>query len=356
LPLLSGRIDTGKEWLDAWEQRLKTAKTISGSLELKGGGTDEKIDFQYARPNLSRITGESVSFYCDGKEMVTYVPADNKYTKRKAGRKLAAIGLNAFGMEALAGAESNFQYKSFEDKDGKIVLTMSHKPGAITIIGPRMGISGDYEMTWTFNKESKALEGFALNAPDGLITGTYKDIKFDSPIAKEAFNFTLPKDAEPYEELDYDEKLLAIGTKAPDMTLKTTTGETIQLSEFVKSRKVTLVNFWFYGCGGCMMEFPNINRLNKQYASKGFAVLGVDPLDEAKTAADYLRESKFSFPSLISKGTDVKSDKLYKVEAYPTNYVLGPDMTILDRFTGEDEDRLLDAMEKAGIKIEEESR
>jgi outer membrane lipoprotein-sorting protein len=40
---------------------------------------------------------------------------------------------------------------------------------------------------------------------------------------------------------------LPIGSKAPDFTLKTSRGETIHFSEFVKQHKVVLMNYWGYG-------------------------------------------------------------------------------------------------------------
>lgn len=355
LPLISAAPDAGQQCLDAWFERLKTAKTISGVLQVKGGGADDQATFLLARPNFACITGDDVSVYSDGKESITYVKSDNMYVKKKAGRRWPDISMTAFGMESIAGRESNFVYKSYKEVDDALVLTMKHKPGVVTILG-RTGISGEYEMTWTFDKTEKILRSFSLDGPDGKISGEYRLIKFNEEIPKEAFSYTLPAGAEPYDNPDLDKDLLTVGDKAPDLTLKTTTGETVKLSEFVKKNKLTLVNFWFFGCGGCMIEFPNIDRLNRKYSNQGFRVIGIDPMDDLKTAADHMRDGAYSFPSLVSKGTDVDPDQMYKVEAYPTNYLIGPDMKIIDRFTGEDEDRVLDAMEKAGIKLEETAR
>jgi hypothetical protein len=40
---------------------------------------------------------------------------------------------------------------------------------------------------------------------------------------------------------------LPIGSKAPDFTVKSARGETIQFSAFLKQHKVVLMNYWGYG-------------------------------------------------------------------------------------------------------------
>lgn len=39
--------------------------------------------------------------------------------------------------------------------------------------------------------------------------------------------------------------LLPIGSKAPDFTLKTSTGKSLKFSDVYKKNKATILNFWF---------------------------------------------------------------------------------------------------------------
>lgn len=346
--------DDGADCLAAWEQKLRTAKSISGELVVTKRGESAVTTFQMVRPNLYLVKGDGMVWWSDGRQEGFFSEELKQYSLKKSGRRLPGISAVAFGMAALSRQPSNFDYKSFSESEGKLQLKMMHKAGAITMIDERGGISGAFPMTLTFNSKSRELEGFALDSPDGPITGEYRKLRFDAQIEASQFSFQIPKTAQPFPDLSEQLPLLKVGEKAPDVTLRATDGSTITLSKFVKTRKATLVNFWFYGCGGCMIEFPNISRLNEKYSKQGFGVLGLNPVDDMETATKYHNEGKFSFPSMVAKAEEVEAELGYMVQAYPTNYVLGPDMTILDAFIGEDEDRLLDAMEKVGIKVEEE--
>lgn len=357
LLLIASQSDPGLACLNAWNSRLKEARTLSGTLELNDSGVQkEPYVFKLERPNLALLTGDGMVTASDDKGVVTYVKASNQYFKRRPYRKLPSLGMYAFGMEAVAGEESNFNWVKTTEENGLYHLTMRQKPGAMTLIGDRIALTGPFEMVWTFQRETGDLAGFVLDNPEGKLVGVYKNFAFDRPIPKNTLRFDLPRDATPFEETDLAADYFPVGSKAPEMKFKSTDGREISLTEYVKSRKVTLVNFWFYGCGGCMIEFPHINQLHRRYGTSGFGVIGVNPIDDEKTISAYYSEGKFSFPSLMAKSAQSESDPLYRVQAFPSNFLLGPDMTILDRFVGEDEDRLLDAMEKAGIKLAEESR
>ena len=69
-----------------------------------------------------------------------------------------------------------------------------------------------------------------------------------------------------------------IGAEAPEMVLKTPTGETIKLSDF--RGKVTMIDFWASWCKPCRMENPNVVKVYNKYKSKGFEIFGVS-LDQS---------------------------------------------------------------------------
>ncbi|MBL8066513.1 MAG: hypothetical protein JNM34_11760 [Chthonomonadaceae bacterium] len=46
---------------------------------------------------------------------------------------------------------------------------------------------------------------------------------------------------------EYKAKLIPIGKPLPGFTLKLAKGGSLSLSQAIKGRKATLVNFWFYG-------------------------------------------------------------------------------------------------------------
>ena len=61
--------------------------------------------------------------------------------------------------------------------------------------------------------------------------------------------------------------------KAPDFTLVSLEGDRITLSDLRGS--VILLNFWATWCGPCIMEIPDLNRLQEKYQDKGLEVIGI---------------------------------------------------------------------------------
>ena len=61
--------------------------------------------------------------------------------------------------------------------------------------------------------------------------------------------------------------------KAPDFTLVSLEGDRITLSDL--RGNVILLNFWATWCGPCIMEIPDLNKLQEKYQDKGLIVIGL---------------------------------------------------------------------------------
>jgi peroxiredoxin len=112
----------------------------------------------------------------------------------------------------------------------------------------------------------------------------------------------------------------AIGSRAPDFSAPTPTGEALSLNEVLG--KVTLVDFWAAWCRPCRAENPNIVRIYDKYKDKGLSILGVS-LD--RTEADWIKAieddglrwhhvSKLQYFGEIAK--------LYNVTGIPASFIL----------------------------------
>lgn len=72
---------------------------------------------------------------------------------------------------------------------------------------------------------------------------------------------------------------VAIGEAAPEISLPTPTGETLQLSDL--KGKIVLIDFWASWCRPCRMENPAVVKAYHKYKDKGFDILSVS-LDRNK--------------------------------------------------------------------------
>ncbi len=148
------------------------------------------------------------------------------------------------------------------------------------------------------------------------------------------------------------DNMLPLGTPAPDFTLPTTTGDPIKLSADRQGARATIINFWYYTCAPCRIEFPELEKLYQQFHPQGLNLIAIDKADTAQTVAAYARKTGLTFPVLL--GGDLKNDSVfthYKVtESFPGTYLLDSDGKIVYRATGEDIQGLKQALAKLGFQ------
>jgi peroxiredoxin len=112
--------------------------------------------------------------------------------------------------------------------------------------------------------------------------------------------------------------------KAPDFTLKRSTGGNVKLSEL--RGRVVLVNFWATWCTPCKEELPFFNALYRRYQNLGLEVLGVN-IDKVSSQASQMSAALgLSFPVLLDPAG--KTSDLYQIRTMPTTFVVAKDGTL----------------------------
>lgn len=113
----------------------------------------------------------------------------------------------------------------------------------------------------------------------------------------------------------------AIGSVAPDFTLRSQDGKNLKLSEY--RGQVVLINFWATWCAPCRQELPLLNRLHEQYGKAGFTLLGVNVDDQPQAALDMARQLKLGFPVLLDSKKQVT--RRYDVDSMPSTLLIDRD-------------------------------
>jgi cytochrome c biogenesis protein CcmG/thiol:disulfide interchange protein DsbE len=120
-------------------------------------------------------------------------------------------------------------------------------------------------------------------------------------------------------------------TKAPNFSLKSAEGETIELAKL--KGKVVVVNFWATWCGPCRVEIPGFLEVYKKYKPKGLEIVGIS-LDESgwEVVRPFVEKNRISYPVVIGD-SKIASD-YGGIRAIPTTFIVNKQGNVVDGHLG----------------------
>ncbi len=111
----------------------------------------------------------------------------------------------------------------------------------------------------------------------------------------------------------FSEKVLA-----PDFTLADLNGRRIRLGSL--KGKVVFLNFWATWCPPCILEMPTMEKLHREFGSKGLVILAVNFRESPQQVKAFLKEHQLTFTTLLDpKG---KVFELYQAWSLPTTTIV----------------------------------
>lgn len=117
-------------------------------------------------------------------------------------------------------------------------------------------------------------------------------------------------------------------TKFPSFQGKDLNGNDVDSSKLFAGNSVTVVNFWFTTCNPCVGELADLEALNKDLATKGGAVVGINSftLDGDKTAIaeakDILAKKGVTYSNLWFASDSEAGKFTAGLYSFPTTYVV----------------------------------
>lgn len=119
-----------------------------------------------------------------------------------------------------------------------------------------------------------------------------------------------------------------VGTKVPDIVLKTLKGKTYNLAKM--QGNIVLLNFWFAACKPCITEISSFNELQEKYKSQKFVILSVGT-DKKEVAQKVAAEKKMRY-AVVPDRRDLA--ERMNVSTYPTSFLIDQKGIIQKVFIG----------------------
>ena len=157
-------------------------------------------------------------------------------------------------------------------------------------------------------------------------------------------------------------ELIKVGVRAPDFTVNSLEGKSVQLSSH--RGKVVVLSFWFRPCGACSYELDELQRFNDWIRDEDAPVMSLvmDEFSHWKSAGAEeeqvpdRRESMRRYLADRELSLDVLVDPVnrpvaaaYGVRAYPTRVVIDPDGRVSAVSVGMRDGRLVDILKSESL-------
>ena len=114
-----------------------------------------------------------------------------------------------------------------------------------------------------------------------------------------------------------------VGDPIANFTLTDIDGNEYKLSELLKTKKMVMLNFWFYNCYPCAAEFPALNAVYNTYSDK-IEVLAVNDCDSISYVKGYESYRGFTLDMpLFCVGYDTAvSNERFGAQGWPTTVII----------------------------------
>ena len=120
------------------------------------------------------------------------------------------------------------------------------------------------------------------------------------------------------------------GRVAPVFELQDDRGTAVSLRDY--RGKVVILNLWASWCPPCRAEMPDLQRLQRAYASRGLVVVGINQGESPDRARAFAQSLGIAFPIWIDD--QQQYGRVLTAQGLPTTVVVGRDGRVIHGYDG----------------------
>lgn len=214
----------------------------------------------------------------------------------------------------------------------------------------------DYDSEYILMVDKKNYLPYKIISPNGKqgsISSTIENVELDKEFSDKLWTGkSLPKDYARFTKKEYytnNENILLnnLGKELTDWELpELTTNNFLKTSQL--KGNVTLLEFWFKGCGGCIAAIPSLNNIKTRFEKDNFKIYGVEFIENfsKEKLENYIEEQNILYPNLF-KGKTIAIK--YGIRSAPTFMIINKKGTIIhikNGFSEENMTEIIDIIEK----------
>jgi len=117
---------------------------------------------------------------------------------------------------------------------------------------------------------------------------------------------------------------------APDFSLSDLDGNVVALNGL--RGRLVLLNIWTTWCPACREEMPSLERLHREFDTRGVSVLAASHREDPEEVRKFVREFNLTMPVLLDRDGGI--GELYGLQWLPTTFLIGPDGRLIARAIG----------------------
>lgn len=117
---------------------------------------------------------------------------------------------------------------------------------------------------------------------------------------------------------------------APDFKLETMDGTKLKLSD-LKGKNV-IINFWATWCTYCVIEMPDLQKLNDKYKNEDLMILAVNVGETKETVQNFVEENELNLTVLLDEDSTVASN--YGLRSFPSTLAVNKKGEIVTGYVG----------------------